>query len=269
VSSLDMTVTPEPGHYPPRVRIDVATTGNDPTITSVVITRIDPDGRYREVRTGDAGALTVSGGSASVYDYEAPFASPVTYWFSQYNGTPLEISQLGPKTTTVDVDTPWLIHVGAPTLSVPLLVSEFREQIRVAERGVFQILGRSNPVVVNGSARTAPAGVLGVRTKTTAERNALDTLLDDGSTLLLNIPSSLDWGMGSCYVAIGDVTVARTVDYAAQPWREWVLPYQVVGRPAGGTQAAISWNTVVGQYTSWADVAASVDSWAELVAPTG
>jgi hypothetical protein len=61
----------------------------------------------------------------------------------------------------------------------------------------------------------------------------------------------------------------RRTDVGTLPLWDFELPYQVVGRPAGGTQAAITWTTVAGQYGSWADVAASVHSWAELVAPTG
>jgi hypothetical protein len=74
---------------------------------------------------------------------------------------------------------------------------------------------------------------------------------------------------------------ARTVRYGPVPLREWQLPYRVVGRPGGGTQAAIIWDSIAtrgandytaaagSQYLTWQAIAdAGVSSWAELAAPT-
>jgi hypothetical protein len=272
VATLTLTATAEPDHIPPRVRLDVTDTGG-PAITAVTIYRLDSDGRQRLVRTADDGPLQVSGGSAMVYDYEIPYGAVATYVIAEGNA-PTAV-------TTLNVGVPWLVHPGVPTRSQPIHISEFGSFARPVERGVFRVLGRSEPVVVTAGARSAGEGTISVRTKTDAGRAALDLLLDDGSPLLLNLPSDLGWGMATCYVSIGDVAAARTLEVADHPWREWVLPYLIVSRPAGGTQAAIMWDDIAtddgdgytaeagSQYMTWQEIAdAGVASWAELAAPT-
>jgi hypothetical protein len=134
---------------------------------------------------------------------------------------------------------------------------------------VFHILGRETPIVVTWTARNAPASSLIVATDTERDRERLRTVLADGSALLLNVSPELGIGIGTSYIAVGTVRPVRRSNVGTLPLWDFELPYQVVGRPAGGTQAARTWNTVAGQYASWNAEAAANDSWAELVAPTG
>lgn len=261
MATLTITATEFPDASPPAVRLDVTASGT-PTVTEATVTRTDPDGRTYPVRTSTGGLLAVSGGVATVWDYEKlTYGTQSTY----------EVSADGATSDTATaslngVEDVWLINPGFPARSVRLLVTEIGDITRPADRGVFAILGRQDPIAVTGGARPTGSGAIGVRTKTDAERKALDLLLSDGATLLLNLPSS-GWGMESCYVSVGDVTVARTIEYAPWPWREWSLPFQVVGRPAGGSQALRTWATVAVEYPTWADVAATGLTWAEIANP--
>lgn len=274
VRGLNMTVTPEPDAEPPRLRIDITDTGS-PAITAVTILRLDADGRYRRVRTSDDGPLPISGGGATVYDYEPlGYGTQVTYSTDQVGG-PTAVAVL-------DVDDIWLIHPGVPSRSVRVdSVSKLGPRARAVQQGKFVVLEREDPVMVTGGARSTPAGLLGVRTATDAQRRAMDLLLDDASPVLLNIPVGKRWGFDSSYLAIGDTDEDRPVRYGPVPLREWALPYQVISRPTGGTQAAIIWNDVAtrgaddytaqagSQYMTWQAIAdAGVTSWAELSAPT-
>lgn len=265
MATLTLTATPHPELSPPAVRLDVTATGS-PTVTSVTVTRTDQSGKTYPVRTSDGGPLVVSGGSATVWDPEIPYGLTSTYSVSATGATTVTAS------ASLDVAVPWFVHVSVPALSMPLpVVSEIGELSRPIDRGVFQIIGRADPILITGGARSTPAGRLSVRTTTDAQRTALDLLLDDGSALLLNVPASLNWGMSTCYIAIGDVTTARTVDFAEQPWREWTLPYQVVGRPAGGSQSLVTHQTVYDSYggLSWSAqyAAAGSPTWAQLANP--
>lgn len=265
MATLTLTATAYPNSSPPGVRLDVAASGS-PTVTSVTVTRTDASGKTYPVRTSDGGPLVISGGIATVFDPEIPYGSTSTYAVSATGATTVTAS------ASVDVAQVWLVHPGVPALSMPLpVISDFGELNRPIDRGVFQVIGRPDPIIVTGGARSTPAGVLGVRTKTDAQRLALDLLLDDGSALLLNLPATLGWGMSTCYVAIGDVTTARTVDFAGQPWREWTLPYQVVGRPAGGSQALVTHQTVYDSHgaPTWTQLYAAAGSptWAQLANP--
>lgn len=257
--TVTLTATPEPDYTQPRIRLDVNDEAVTP-ITSVTITRQDASGRTATVRTSDGGPLTVSGGVAIVWDYEAPFGEPVTY-STDVTGGPT-------ATTQLNVPDVWLIDPGVPSrsMAVPVVV-DLGERTRMVNQGVFQILGRSTPIVVTGGPRSAPGGTLTVRTETSAQREALIQLLSGANPLFLNVPPDTQWGVDSCYIAIGDATESRTLDYGPFPWREWSLPYQVIARPGGGTQSAVTWAVVGAQYT-WGELAATGLTWAELVAPT-
>jgi hypothetical protein len=116
--------------------------------------------------------------------------------------------------------------------------------------------------------RGRPVGDLAHGVGHARELAAFKLLLSSGSTLLLNVPPALGLGIDTAYIAVGKVQVTRQSDVGDHPGRDLTIPYQVVSRPAGGTQAAITWNTIAGLYSSWNDAAASVSSWAELSAPT-
>lgn len=273
MAALTLTATPEPGAHVPRVRIDITDSGL-PAVTEVTITRLDADGRYRLVRTSDDGPLPISGGVATVYDYEVPYGTQVTYSTDQAGG---------PTTATMlDVPDIWLIHPGVPSRSVRVdKVSKLGRRTREVQQGKFVILEREDPIMISGGARSTPAGLIGVRTETDAQRRAMDLLLGDAAPVLLNIPAGRGWGVDTCYLTIGNSDEDRPVRYGPVQLREWELPYQVIGRPVGGTQAAITWDDIAtrgaddytaaagSKYLTWQAIAdAGVTSWAELAAPT-
>jgi hypothetical protein len=71
MATIALVATPQPDNIPPRVRLDVTATGT-PTVTAVTVTRLDPDGRWRRVRTADDGPQPLTSGTATLYDPEAP-----------------------------------------------------------------------------------------------------------------------------------------------------------------------------------------------------
>lgn len=274
MATITLTATVELGSTPPRVKLSVSATGT-PTVTSVTIHRQDPDGRERLVRTADDGPLPLSGGVATLWDNEPWYGVPLTYVVDQENKPT--------ATVTVAVDRLWLVHPGVPSRSVPLSlrVGSNQSEDWDIEQGVFPILERTTPVVVTSGARLEPASSLIVETTTFTELSALKLLLSDGSALLLNVPPSIGLGLATAYVAVGKARNSRQSTVGMDPTRDIELPYQVVDRPAGGTQAAITWNDVAtvgvnaytaaagSQYLTWASIPADgVASWAALAAPT-
>ena len=266
-----ITLTPEPDATPPRVRIDV--TDLTSALTSVTVRRLDPDGRYRKVRTSDDGPLVLEAGAATLYDYEAPYGQLVTYT-TDAAGSPS-------VTTTLDVADIWLIHLQVPARSVLVpKVSDLGNRSYDLDVGVFPILEREFPLTATAGARQAASGTLTVGTFTLAELQALKDVLADGSVLLLNVPQSLGWGFPTSYLQFFGVDENRVIDYGPWQHRDWPLPYQTVDRPAGGTQAGVSWNDVatVGDddytaaegsaFATWDDVAAAYDAWSQVAAPT-
>lgn len=262
MATLTLTATPLPTATPPAVRLDVTATGT-PTVTSVTITRQDASGVVSTVRTSDGGPLPVSGGVATVFDPEIPYGQAATYTATAAGASDAT------ATATLDVEDIWLVDVGVPARSVPV---EFRigtndEETWDVDQGVFPILGRDTPIVVTGGSRQAPVSSLIVGTDTPAQSEAMRQLLSDGSTLLLNVPPLSGLGLSTAYISVGAVRYKRRSNIGTDPQRDIELPYRVVSRPAGGSQAAITWETIAAAYPTWDAIPAGT-TWAELANPT-
>jgi hypothetical protein len=218
---------------PPRIRLGVTDTGT-PALTAVTVTRNNPDGTTTPVRTFDGNPLTLTTSGTDrvglVFDYEAPLGQPVTYSTVE---NPATVS----APVTLDDPQVWLIHPGVPSLSQPVRVWRIGERVRPVAQGVHRPLGARHPVVRSDGQRKAPAYVLTLATDTEQQRAAIDSLCDDAGVLLLNVPAGKGWGIGAEYVAVGDLTETRDVDYGARQRRFWSLPCTVVDRPVGGSQA--------------------------------
>lgn len=298
--TVTIAATVEADNVPPRVRLDV--TGTTELTTTVM--RLNPDGTQTPVRTTDGGPLplpgvvtvvdfgdgtassdvvtfnsddtatadvadngdgtapeSVSGGGGLLYDYEMPFGSLVSY-------TSLE----SPGTVSAEVVVPatqvWLIHPGVPELSVPLRLGRgsFTKRTRTVQRALYRPMGRRTPVPFTDGARKSPSSTLVVYVGTEADRQAIDALTDDASTLLLNIPVQLGYNFSTCYISIGDTDLDMATEMVAYQDGFVSLPFDVVDRPVGGTQAEHTWLDVISEYATWADLMAANETWLDVLA---
>ena len=227
---MTVTITPtvESGNVPPRVRLDIAAG----TETATTVLRLDPDGNLVPVRTDDGNPLPISGGTALLYDYEAPFDGPVFY-------TSVESSTTFSDPVVVPASQVWLIHPGVPSLSLPVRLAQgtFSKRTRTVQQGVFTPIGRARPIVVTDGARKSVQSQLSVLTTSVAEAEAIDDLASDAGVLLLNIPTSLNYNFSTCYVALGDMESGPVIEKVFELWQTFTWPFTVVDRPAGGSQA--------------------------------
>lgn len=265
MSAVTVTATVEMENSPPRVRLDVVDTGS-PALTSVNVVRVGPDGSATPVRTFDGNplALIPAGGSRAglAYDHEAPFG--VSHTYRTIEGGVVTPSE----SVTVEEPWVWLVHPQVPELSTRIEVADVGRPRRRVSRGVFDVAGRDTPIVVTDGKRKAPESTVIVRTRTFEQIRALLAALDDSSPLLLNVPAAFGWRLQTCYVSVGDVDEDPLLDYAADANQYVSLPYFVVGRPAGGSQAERTWADVVAECATWADVLAKYPTWADVLAPT-
>lgn len=219
--TLAVAAVAQPGTTPPSVRLTITSSSS----TAVTVQRQLPDGTTEEVRTSDGNPLSVSG-TATLVDAAAPFGQQITYIA---NGAAVS------NAVVVNADRPWLVHLGYPDRSVPVAIARIDARDRDVTQGVFWPMGGKYPIVVTDGTRRAPASTLTVRTTGLAAEAALERILADASTLLLNIPASRQWGVTYEYVAIGKVSEANPAGWGGYPDRLWDLPYQVVQAPVGGT----------------------------------
>lgn len=234
MSTVTVVPTLEASNVPPRVRLDVTDTGT-PNLFATTVTRNNPDGSLGIVRTADGNPLTLTTSGTDrvglIYDYEAPYQAAVSY-------SSIESPTVVSAQVTVPEDRVWLIHVGVPAMSLPISVASFDRRVRSVQRGVFYPMGRENPVVQTDGRRKGVESSLDVRVRDLGDLAALESILADAATLLLNVPATLGWGIPACYIAVGDVSEERLIDYAGDTNRYVTLPYVVVDAPAGGSQAA-------------------------------
>ncbi|MGZ4617182.1 MAG: hypothetical protein ACXV3F_00330 [Frankiaceae bacterium] len=257
---MTITVTPtvDTANWPARVKLSVSASAGE---TSTTITRLNPDGTTWPVRTNDGNPLALSGGSGLLYDYEAPYGAAVSY-----------SSQESPSTVsaqvTVAVSRVWLVHPGVPSLSQPvrLAAGAFTRRTRPVTQGVFQVMGRTNPVVVSDGARKGVQSTLTVLTQSQADADAIDALMSDAGVVLLNIPTTLGYNFRTCYIAPGEMQSGPVVDKVFETWQTFSWPFYVVDRPAGGSQAQRTWADVIAGYASWSAVKAHYSTWTDVIA---
>lgn len=228
----------------PRIRLDV--TGTGPTVD---VFRVNPDGRTVQVRQGLAVVLIA--GSVTIYDYEAPFDLAVSYFV--VDGATTAFSR---AVTEPSEGVSWLIHPGQPELSVPLAVLEWPTWKRPIDRGVFAPIGRANRVVVS-QRRQSVEGDLVLYTATAPQSQAMESVLADGTTLLLKGTDTE--GAGTRYVAVGDVAQQPT-EVDLRQFTVWTLPLIEVDGPAGGALAPATYSDASATFSSY--------SQATTVAPT-
>lgn len=262
MSVVTVVATAESSHYPPRVKLDVTDTGSSPEVFAATVMRLDPDGELRVVRTSNGNPLTlVTSGSVrvgTVYDYGAPFGAPVSYSTVESPGS-------SSAEVTIAESRVWLIHPNVPARSMPITVAGITARTRRVQQGVHRPMGSKYAVVQTDGQRKAPEYTLTVRTVTEIERQAIDTLLDDTSVLLLNVPADKHWGIGAEYVSIGDTEEDRLLQYAPEQRRHWSLPIIVVDAPVGGTQAARTYADLL-DYSTYSALRAAYPTYAALLA---
>jgi hypothetical protein len=277
------TAIAEPGNVPPRIALEL-TWPEAPTAT---VERLDPDGRWRPVRTGEPATIVETWLG---YDYEAPYGDPVSYRATSGDGL---VINAGPGSfsgtdfpdldegmgveynpdgsvahydVVLDVPAAWLIHPGVPSLSCPLRVVSVSERTRPARRGVFDVIGRQTPVVAS-QRRKAGGYEVKLRTLDDAAAAALEAALDDSSPLLLNIPTSLGWLLRRTWVSVGDLVVTPYTDLNGRDHRlVWTLPVLEVDRPSGAQQAQWTLDDLQAERLTFDDLTQGYGSFADVAA---
>lgn len=148
-------------------------------------------GRRVVVRTGDS--MRTPGGSGIAFDHEAPPGSVLTYTVIPADGTGAGVVSTGATVRTAAIPTiaAWVKDPHYPANSLLVTAQTvFRPSSRQRRQGVFDIIGRTNPVVVTDSlgARTGDVVLLSL---SRADRVKVRRLLDT-SLLLIQLNPTLD-----------------------------------------------------------------------------
>lgn len=243
-------------------RIRLAGTFLSPAVY-VVFDRTVDGVSYTTLRGG--GHVDVVAQNANVDDYEFPPGVPITYRLRAYSGLDVLLFTLT-EVITQDLDEVWLKVPAAPFLNTPVVVADRSEVTRRSRAGIFDVVGRSNPVMV-GDVASSISYTLTLQTATSAAESNLDFLFASGEVVLLQVPSTVDYVQGG-YFAVGDTS--RGPVNKVSPLRVWTVPLTGVAAPGPGVVgSAYTWTSTVNEYATWTAVIADNLTWADLLARTG
>lgn len=232
----------------------------DPTVAYASVERTVDDIRWTTVRGG--AALTPAAGAVAVDDYEFPPGVAATYRVRGYSPVDVLLSTETAVITAV-IERVWLKSVARPYLNTEVVVFDYSEVSRKSRATVFQVEGRTLPVVVS-SVRSSRAWDLRVRTQDPAAARALDLLLAGGDILYVQVPAG--WDVPGGYVSVGDVAHKR-VSRLRDDLRElWTLPMLEAAAPGPDVVGyAATWAGLLADFGSWTAVAAAFPTWADVM----
>lgn len=215
-----------------KVELDDAATGASTDLFEAQVSR-DGGVTWESMRLlASSDRITPSGGLATVYDYEAPNGVDTYYRaraLHSYSGE-YAVSSWVTAHTSWSSSTWWLKHPTKPAMNLAVVPYSAPGISRASRQGVFNVLGRKFPVVVDG-VRGGRSGTLVLEVDTDEEHVALVKLLDETTTLLLQARSGHHFE--DAWVRFQSQDGTRIVDkLEAEPTFE-SLPWVEVDRPAG------------------------------------
>jgi hypothetical protein len=240
-----------------RIRISATAAGGT---AYAVVDRSSNGIRWTVIR--GAGHLIPASGALTADDYEFPPGTPVTYRVRAYSAADVLLAT-ETAAATAAIDRPWLKSVSRPFLNRPMAVQGRTPAVsRKARAGVFEIKGRSLPVVVS-EVRGPREWTLQVRTDTPADTRGLELLLASGDVLYVQVPPGYDLPGG--YVTVGAVTQQRISALPGDLRSVWMLPMTEVAAPGPDVVGyTATWSSLLAEFGSWTAVTAAFGTWAEV-----
>jgi hypothetical protein len=207
----------------------------------------------------------VTAQNAAVDDYEFEVGQTITYRVRSYNVSNV-LQQTFTTTILRDLDDVWLKVPAAPYLNTPVTVVDRSEVTRKSRSGLFDIVGRTYPVMV-GDVASSRAFTLQLLTHNASGESGLDYLFASGEVVYLQLPSTVQHFPGG-YYAVGDVSRETTLRLSAR--RVWSVPLTEVAVPGPAVVgSSYTWTSTVNEFATWSDVIAFNVSWSTLLNRTG
>lgn len=236
----------------------------------ITVYRVAADGSRSLVRgaTGLIDRQAITSDLMVIEDYEAPLGVPVSYWIELWPAGSTTPGTRGSNTVTIpvgDINEAWFKDPGNPQRNIKVLVEKAPDWQRPIEQTTYRVKGRRNAVVLGG-VRGGLEGELAIWTRTDDEREALHWILDSGNVLLWQAVPGM--GVTDMYVNVAQVTEARTVGLASEPWRAWTLPLTEADLPVTtgvGGSAGRTWQDVLAEFDTWGDVLTAYASWEDVL----
>lgn len=247
-------------------RMQLAATGLNALSTYAVVDRSTNNFVSSTVIRG-GNSVVVSGGAASVSDYEFPAGVPMWYRIRSYNAANALLTTflVGPQTQ--DLADSWLKVPAAPFMNRPVTVVDASDRRLPARSQSFPIVGRNVDIAVSDR-RSSMSYDLKIKTFTYDEESEMSDIMRSGEIILLHLPSA-EHCMPGGYYLVGDVTYGPSGS-KAKPGRHFNLPLTETAAPGPDViGSTYSWQSVVADYASWTQEIAANATWAALLLHVG
>lgn len=173
--------------------------------------------------------------------------------------------ETGPVTASTPapaVDGVWLKWPRYPSLNRTVRVADVSETVRAARKGVFEVAGRSVPVVV-ADVHASKSFTVTFRLDTAAEADALETVLAHAGTVLMETPAGSNLSAGW----IEPLEIRQAGRGPAESSRLLQVQCRVAAAPDPSiTAAEPTWAAIGHDHGTWA--AAGAATWPQLAAAT-
>ena len=225
-----------------------------PAPGSVVVERSTNGITWSQVR----GSMNVdlTSGPATLDDYEFPPGVPVTY---RFHGDTAQI--------TVGLDGVWIKNIAKPWLNRQVKVVEASAIERPSRGGVFDVVGRTNPVTVT-DVRASRRFDLVVLADTGQEADDLELALSAGDVVFLHVPPGCPLPIDTMYAAVGDLESEQVSRYSEV--RLLTLPLTETAAPSADVVGStITWSGVLNAYSAWQALLDVQPTWADVLEQIG
>lgn len=206
--------------------------------------------QYVTVRGG--WPVTVTSQNAHIDDYEFEPGVACQYRVVSYTAANLTPVATYDVFITQDLDAVWLKVPAAPFLNTSVVVVDHGSVGRRSRSGLFDVVGRTDPVMV-GDVASSIAFSLQLLTETAAAERDLDFLFASGEVVFLQLPSTVEHFPGG-YFAVGDVSREPTLRLS--PRRVWTVPLTEVAQP--GPAVVGSTYTIASMLAEYATISAVI-----------
>jgi hypothetical protein len=226
-------------------------------VTSVRVTR-------RRTIGGGAWEL-VRGGTVDVVnghmiypvdDYEFPSGVDLDYRLEGITTTG-SVSQTATIRRLSIADSVWLKFITSPALNRRLEFMGRTEITRASRTAVYDVQGRSDPVVVS-DVHSSRRMTIRCKTETPAQAAVLDTALRSGLPCYLQVPETIN--TPSMYAVIGDYSAEAPALRSRR--NVFTIPLiEVAAPPPSIVSPRATWTSLLAEYASWDAVIAGEPTW--------